>query len=108
MRISDWSSDVCSSDLLRRRAVDRVPVHRDPPAGRQIEPGDDAQQGGLATARGADKGDDLVLADGEVDAVERAVGKAGDGERAGLADQLADIGDLKHCAPPAARRSRPK
>src|SRR3546814_16223539 len=26
MRISDWSSDVCSSDLLRRRALQ--PVHR--------------------------------------------------------------------------------
>src|SRR3546814_7527910 len=30
MRISDWSSDVCSSDLLARvRAVDRAGVHLD-------------------------------------------------------------------------------
>src|SRR3546814_17602156 len=27
MRISDWSSDVCSSDLRRRRLMSAVPVH---------------------------------------------------------------------------------
>src|SRR3546814_7267280 len=28
MRISDWSSDVCSSDLIDRHEADIVPVHR--------------------------------------------------------------------------------
>src|SRR3546814_4948595 len=28
MRISDWSSDVCSSDLARRAQVDPIHVHR--------------------------------------------------------------------------------
>src|SRR3546814_19619115 len=29
MRISDWSSDVCSSDLRRRQALRHVVLHRD-------------------------------------------------------------------------------
>src|SRR3546814_7043126 len=44
MRISDWSSDVCSSDLLRRlapetlRVVERAPVYRVEPAGHACPP----------------------------------------------------------------------
>src|SRR3546814_14192274 len=29
MRISDWSSDVCSSDLLNRERVDSIPTKRE-------------------------------------------------------------------------------
>src|SRR3546814_9680665 len=32
MRISDWSSDVCSSDLLRRRIADKMPTVERPHA----------------------------------------------------------------------------
>src|SRR3546814_6130155 len=39
MRISDWSSDVCSSDLLHQSDTSVVPVHqrRDGQADRQID-----------------------------------------------------------------------
>src|SRR3546814_8414564 len=53
MRISDWSSDVCSSDLLpaRRRRLDRarhLPERRGDPA--------DAARGGVAGADPAGRG----------------------------------------------------
>src|SRR3546814_2216992 len=66
MRISDWSSDVCSSDLHvadgeAGAARDRALAHRQ-----------DAQQrlhrGALAAAVGADEGDDLARLDGDIDA----------------------------------------
>src|SRR3546814_3352853 len=42
MRISDWSSDVCSSDLLRRAAqINGDHVHRDPPRQRNALTGHD-------------------------------------------------------------------
>src|SRR3546814_12428436 len=51
MRISDWSSDVCSSDLAARGRID--------------EAGDGAQQGGLAAAGRAEKREELARRDVE-------------------------------------------
>src|SRR3546814_6559311 len=39
MRISDWSSDVCSSDLSKVREQDRAGVQRWPPLCRQFRSG---------------------------------------------------------------------
>src|SRR3546814_3594033 len=39
MRISDWSSDVCSSDLARRQPADRVDLERHRQAARRLGPG---------------------------------------------------------------------
>src|SRR3546814_272101 len=62
MRISDWSSDVCSSDLqnlAQRRGVRDIAVMRDrEPAGREVgEQRLDVAQRGLARRRIADMAD---------------------------------------------------
>src|SRR3546814_17090568 len=49
MRISDWSSDVCSSDLLA--------------AGDVLQPGDHAQQGRFSEARRPHQDDELAVVD---------------------------------------------
>src|SRR3546814_18959485 len=59
MRISDWSSDVCSSDLLA--------------AGHLVEAVDGAQQGRLAGAGEPHEDADLALLDGQ-----RGAGDAAD------------------------------
>src|SRR3546814_3219171 len=50
MRISDWSSDVCSSDLLTRRFPDRADHARAlPPIARSLHGGVDDRLGGRET-----------------------------------------------------------
>ena len=46
----------------------RLALHCDLAGGRLLETGDDAQQGRLAAARGADQADELAVADRQVDA----------------------------------------
>src|SRR3546814_7882349 len=76
MRISDWSSDVCSSDLRVLRVEDVRAVQQDR-AGcdllriQRVYTVEHAQQGGLAAARGLDQRGDLLLRYLEGDALER-------------------------------------
>src|SRR3546814_6647035 len=72
MRISDWSSDVCSSDLAQRRRiaggdVDQAGLvaHQDLAAGHLVEAVDGAQQGRLAGAGEPHEDADLALLDGQ-------------------------------------------
>src|SRR3546814_3975971 len=89
MRISDWSSDVCSSDLLLdgeaaedggflRKIADaesRAPVHRhvgdvvaiqgDPAVVGRNEAGDDIEAGGLSRAVGTEQADRLSALQGQ-------------------------------------------
>src|SRR3546814_16332014 len=77
MRISDWSSDVCSSDLLRKiaDAESRAPVHRhvgdvvaiqgDPAVVGRNEAGDDIEAGGLSRAVGTEQADRLSALQGQ-------------------------------------------
>ena len=51
--------------------VDRHAPHQRLPFGRLLEAGDDAQQGGLAAARGADQADELALLQHEVGVAQR-------------------------------------
>src|SRR3546814_3408379 len=58
MRISDWSSDVCSSDLLARAVASQpegleVPAHVVPRAEQRRELGTDAYHGGVVYERHA-------------------------------------------------------
>src|SRR3546814_17517681 len=58
MRISDWISDVCSSDLVRR-------AHADAAAIRLGQPHDEPRHRGLAGAGLANQAERLALVDGE-------------------------------------------
>src|SRR3546814_7494570 len=57
MRISDWSSDVCSSDLAyRRHAAEAVPLFKEFGVTRQVEAGgDDVPDGKVTDFKGAVK-----------------------------------------------------
>src|SRR3546814_799152 len=77
MRISDWSSDVCSSDLVLaqltqslRVLVDHVTGHLDPAGLIGFEPVDAAKQSALPRAAAPDDGDDLAALDRQRDALE--------------------------------------
>src|SRR3546814_3367090 len=78
MRISDWSSDVCSSDLPRGREAQRLQrigaVHPDRDH-RQFEAEREARELGLAVDDRLDGHVDLVRADHRSE--ERSVGKEG-------------------------------
>ena len=50
---------------------DLAPVEHDAAAGRPVEAGDDAQQRGLAAARRAEDGDEVVVADAEIGRLQR-------------------------------------
>ena len=56
--------------LGRRHLVHALAVDHQVAAGDRLEPGDHAQQGGLAAARRADEHGELARLDGEVDAVD--------------------------------------
>ena len=56
--------------VARRHAADRLAVEGDRAAVDVLEPGDGAQQGGLAAARGADEDAELAFGDVEVDAAQ--------------------------------------
>src|SRR3546814_19293465 len=64
MRISDWISDVCSSDLVRR-------AHADAAAIRLGQPHDEPRHRGLAGAGLANQAERLALVDGEADIFRR-------------------------------------
>src|SRR3546814_1220865 len=91
MRISDWSSDVCSSDL---------PFFRNPALCRQLEAllpgfGDDVDHAGdriRAIDRGRAARDDLHP-------VDEIVGDAAEADAIGL-------GAVRHCAPPVDQDER--
>ena len=58
------------------RALDRLAVHQQFPAGVRLQPADGAQQRALAAARGTDEGDELVGRDVEVDVFQRVQRRA--------------------------------
>ena len=73
----DWKMNPISSLRTRaRRPIPsrwvRLPLSTYSPVGRFVEAPEDVHEGGLARARGAHDGDELVGADVEVHAVERA------------------------------------
>src|SRR3546814_16952058 len=69
MRISDWSSDVCSSDLIADRIV---PVDGDRARRRRHDAADDADQRRLTLAVGAEQRENLAAFDVEIDRLQRA------------------------------------
>src|SRR3546814_1721533 len=71
VRISDWSSDVCSSDLLHRHPADvgSLELHR--PLGRLLQPGQHLGQRGLAAAGFADDGQGHAAIGMQADVVQR-------------------------------------
>ena len=71
------------------RAVDRLAIDGDSALVLAVEPGDDREKRGLAAAGGADERDEFVLADGEVDALER------DGLAAVGAESAPEAGDSR-------------
>ena len=56
--------------LIGRQMLDRAALEQDLAGARLLEAGDQAQQRGLAAARGAQEGEELVLPDGDRDVVE--------------------------------------
>ncbi len=64
--LEDIAVGAVLAGVLRRRAIDR-----DGAGGRLFEIGDDAQEGGLAAAGGADEGDEVALFDLQIDAGQR-------------------------------------
>ncbi len=56
--------------LGRRHVVDLAPADRDLAGGDLLQPGDQAQQGRLAAARGTDEDDELAVLHLEIDVVE--------------------------------------
>src|SRR3546814_20921307 len=85
MRISDWSSDVCSSDLLRHDAEQAtcrakiahgvVAEHADGALGGVDQAGNDADQRRLAGAVRPQQCEEFAAADLETRSEERRVGK---------------------------------
>src|SRR3546814_14729314 len=74
MRISDWSSDVCSSDLAGNRTLRNIALSRgDPkepplpyPVPEQVDEGRDVGDGGLAEIGNHVEGQGLGQRDGEL------------------------------------------
>jgi len=56
---------------VRRRHADFLTEDAQAPLGGQVQPGDHAQRGGLAASRRAEQGEELAVADGQVDVVDR-------------------------------------
>ena len=82
--------------LRRRQPRDVAPGQFDAPGALHLEPGDDAQQRGLAAARGPEEADELALGDVQVDVAQR--GEA--------AEVLADAGQLQIGAASPSRHGR--
>src|SRR3546814_2594862 len=81
MRISDWSSDVCSSDLPRvlRQVGDAGARLQEALAPVEIlQPGDHLQQGRLAGAVAADQAGALAARQGQRQAAEQRRGAEGE------------------------------
>src|SRR3546814_4005396 len=80
MRISDWSSDVCSSDLLLldqgdtlrhlslRQGGERLAVEKHAAVSRPADAGKQFQQGRFSGSVGSDQPKGLARAHGEIDA----------------------------------------
>src|SRR3546814_11540456 len=91
MRISDWSSDVCSSDLVQRRALTKVLAIRiGAPASRGIPPFSgwprdvrDAVFGDSALIRGGFNFDGQAIADFDAAAVADVARRRSDERRVG-------------------------
>src|SRR6266508_6854520 len=106
----DWSSDVCSSDLLEDDAVvavetgaaRRLPVHRHVAGRRLDDVADDAQQGRLAAARGADQRHEVAARDVELDVLQGCHARAPEGLRE-IADRDDGLGVHATCS--GARRT---
>src|ERR687897_897638 len=79
----------------RRQVVDDLPVDEDLPLARLLQPGDGAQQGGLAAPRGAEEDEVFALLGGQVDAVHGV-----DPPTLELLDEPPDLHDLSHGRPP--------
>jgi hypothetical protein len=60
----------CDVARVRRQTFHRRAIDGDAARALDLEPGDDAQQGGLPTARGTQDGDELTRSDVEVDTIE--------------------------------------
>ena len=60
--------------LARRQVVDPPAADPDLALARRLEPGDDAQERGLAAARGAEQHHELLVGDGQVDRMQRGEG----------------------------------
>src|SRR3546814_4132878 len=71
MRISDWSSDVCSSDLVGALGGDVGILEGDPAAACPGDAADGHQQCRLAGTVGTDQRHDLALLDVQVDTLQR-------------------------------------
>ena len=69
----------------RRQAGDVPTTLTDLPGGLNLQAGNDAQQGGLATTRRPEEADELAFFNGEIDVLQG-------GERA---ERLADVAQLK-------------
>ena len=74
--------------LERRPARDRLALEKDLARGRGKEPGDQAERGGLAAARGPEQRHELAFAHLEVD--------AGDGDGPAIAFLEAGEAQLRH------------
>src|SRR5919201_6321632 len=57
---------------IRARASYLLPVKNDTAAGRPVKPGDDAQQRRFSAARRSEDGDEIIVADVEIDRLQRA------------------------------------
>ncbi len=87
--------------LRRRQRGDVLAAQLDAPGGLRLQPGDDAQDGRLAAARGAEEADELALRDLQVDALQRdevaeLLADAGQSQKGGRG------GEPDDAAPPAA------
>src|SRR3546814_15295766 len=93
MRISDWSSDVCSSDLGRLVPLLQIAaVEQDTAGVGRVQPGQQLDQGGLAGAVLADQRQRLAWTDVQVDVLQRRGVGAGVGEADVLeADAVAGV-----------------
>src|SRR3546814_4575587 len=94
MRISDWSSDVCSSDLLLRHVVERFPELLR--LGRIGE--HDAAQYLRREVRQAGEADRRVLGQRVADAERAVIGDADDVAGKGLVGQLPVLGEEENRA----------
>ena len=69
--VLERARDAHAGDLVRRHAGDVAILVEQAPRGRLVEPRDHVEDRRLAGAVGADDGEDLALADLEIDVVDR-------------------------------------
>src|ERR1700756_2547187 len=68
---------------IRAGSFDLAPIENHAAAARPVKPGDNAQQGGFSAARWTEDGDEVIVADAEIDGLERprrrVAGSCGEG-----------------------------